>query len=184
MILEFSRPKLPRPLTSSKVYTKIRYASVPDEINIYILFLGQKPDGSKFNAQERVYAGHQLAKLVAHPSTSVDLDWKAETICFLLSVTQFELKKPHGPVKIVPLPFSREAKLEVKDTFFKSLDTKAKSLEAVCTILDKVVAFAQDLMENKAVAEPLQKMNTGKLNLKLCCPLNWSDTNLYIVFWV
>ncbi len=120
---------------------------------------GQKEEGSLYSVRERVYAGQQLTKLVGHPVTSADLEWKSEVINFLLTVTLFELRKPYGPVKTMPLKLSREAKTELKDAFYKALDFKAKSLESVASILMQVMSYASTLLSaGDTVAKPLNPL--------------------------
>ena len=64
--------------------------------------------------------------------------------------------EPHWPLKTVPLSLSRDARLELRDTFFKALDVKVKSLEKACEILTKVVQHANELVSKKWVAFPFQ----------------------------
>ena len=80
---------------------------------------------SAFSVQERIYSGQQLAKLIDHPSTALETEWKTENLCFIMALTQFVLKEPIGQlVKTVPLSLSRDGRQELKETFFKALDVK------------------------------------------------------------
>ena len=111
--------------------------------SLYRSALAGVPDGGRdVTTQERVYSAHQLAKLVGHPVLQNEKEWKAETIEFILALTLFDVKKPVGPVKSIPTPLGREAKLEVKNAFFKSLDVKVRSFEGTCEVLRRVAYFA------------------------------------------
>ncbi len=113
-------------------------------------------EGSTFNMQQRVFAGHQLAKLVGHQAANNEYGWKSELICFILSLTQFEVEKKFiWPLKALPMPLSKEAKNELKDLFFKSLDMKVKKLDEACEILCKVVEQAENLLKNFKPLQPL-----------------------------
>lgn len=116
---------------------------------------GNKADGTTYSVQERVYAGHQLAKLVGHPATANDLEWKTEVICYLMTIILFELKQPLWPFKVIPLPLSRDARIELKETFFRALDVKVKSLESTCGILTKVVDHANSLLKKATLVQPM-----------------------------
>ena len=117
---------------------------------------GLKPDGSTYSVQERVYSGQQLSKLVGHPSTVEEIQWKTEILCFIFTMTQFVLKEPYGSVKTVPLALARDARQELRETFFKALDVKVKSLENVCKILVNVVMYADELLSKSNVGHPYQ----------------------------
>ena len=116
--------------------------------------MGQPDSGQERNSMERVYAAHQLAKLVSHSAMQDDLEWKVETLNFLLMCTLFDVKSEIPPLTSVPLPFSREAKLEIKDVFFKALDFKAKNIEGMSTVLRKVANFADGLFSQASMIKP------------------------------
>ena len=128
---------------------------------------GQKEDGSTFSVQERVYSGQQLAKLVGHPSSSEEITWKTDILCFILSLTQFVLKEPHGPLKTVPLSLSRDARFELRETFFKALDVKVKSLENVCEILTKLVEHANELLTDQKIAFSFQPFTPDATKVRI-----------------
>ena len=113
-----------------------------------------------YTSQERVYSAHQLSKLISHPAMVEEVGWKEDVLRLLLATTLFEMKKPVGPLKVTPVSLSREAKSEMKDIFFKSLDVKAKSFESMCAILDKVLLFADDLLANPSVGDPRYPLTT------------------------
>ena len=120
--------------------------------------LGKTSSMSKneWTSGERVYACQQLAKLANHPAMQEDSDWKVESLCFILAVTLFQLDKPTGPVKVLPLPFSRESRSEIKHCFFKALDVKTKNVKRICEDLRQVANFADSLLEE---ASPMVKFS-------------------------
>jgi DNA polymerase phi len=112
--------------------------------------LGKSDGGDARTAKDRIYAAHQLGKLVSHPQMQSDVKWKTETLKFLLTSTLFDLKgKTVKPLDSAPANWSRDAKLNVKDVFFRALDLKAKNFGSVCEILKDVVQFADSKLVNK-----------------------------------
>lgn len=103
----------------------------------------------------RIYAAHQLAKLVGHPVMQEEIKWKIEVLSAILSLTLFEMKQPYGPIKTTPMPLSSEAKKETKEIFFRALDVKAKGFEAMCTILTSTLEYTDKLLKEKDIARPL-----------------------------
>ena len=112
-----------------------------------------------FTAQERIYAAQQLAKLVGHPVMQEEMKWKIEILTAILSLTLFEMKQPHGPVKEIPQALSHSAKAETKEIFFRALDVKAKNFETMCSILTSALEYTNDLMKNTKLASPLYPMD-------------------------
>ena len=105
--------------------------------------LGKSEGGQARTAQERIYAAHQLGKLVSHPAMQSDAEWKTETLSFLLAATTFNLKdEAVKPLDAAPAPWTREARLHVKEVFFRALDLKAKNFSTASQILKGVVEYA------------------------------------------
>merc|ERR1712223_270683 len=71
--------------------------------------------------------------------------------------TQFDIKKVQWPLKALPQPLSREVKHDLKETFFRALDTKVKKLEQACNILSKVAINADELLKANV---PFQSMSS------------------------
>ena len=122
-----------------------------------------------FTTQERIYAAQHLAKLVGHSVMQEEVKWKIEILASILSLTLFEMKQPHGPIKLTPQPLSNDAKSETKEIFFRALDVKAKNFEAMCTILTSTLDYANDLMKDSQIATPLYPLeeNTKKVWKKI-----------------
>ena len=118
-------------------------------------------DGAVFTVDQRIYAGQHLAKLAGHPAAKEEYDWKAEIVCVLLAITQFEVKKVQWPLKSIPQPLQREVKFSLRETFYRALDTKVKKLEPACDILTKVALTADELLKGKALGGnvPFQPMS-------------------------
>ena len=108
--------------------------------------------------RERIYSAQQLAKLTKHSAMQDDPVWLGETLRFLLTTTLFEAREAVEPLERTPIPFSREAKKEVRGTFFKALDFKAKTLEQRCELLTKVMDQARSLLD-KSVATSVEKLD-------------------------
>ena len=104
---------------------------------------------------ERIYAAHQLAKLVGHPVMQEEIKWKIEVLSAILSLTLFEMKQPYGPIKTTPMHLSVEAKKETKEIFFRALDVKAKGFEAMCTILTSTLEYTDRLLKEQDIAKSL-----------------------------
>ena len=105
--------------------------------------LGKSEGGQARTSQERIYAAHQLGKLVSHSTMQNDAEWKTETLNFLLAATTFNLKdKIVEPLDAAPAPWTKEARMQVKEVFFRSLDLKAKNFSAASKILKGVAEFA------------------------------------------
>ena len=118
-----------------------------------------------FTAQERVYAAQQLAKLVGHSVMQEEVKWKIEILTAILSLTLFEMKQCHGPLKEIPQALSHSAKAETKEIFFRALDVKAKNFETMCSILTSTLEYTNDLMKNAKLASPLYPMDEGTINV-------------------
>ncbi len=113
--------------------------------------------GHARTSQERVYAAQQLAKLTSHTAMHEELEWKEDTLKFLLSTTLFKPAKKSKLVPQVPVAFSREAVGQLRTTFFKSLDFKTKTLEKLCDILSNVFQHSKALKEaGVPLAHPLK----------------------------
>ena len=119
--------------------------------------MASKEDHKKgaYTGQERIYAAHQLAKLVGHPIMQDEMKWKIEVLSCVLSLTLFQMKQAHGPIKVIPQPLSQESKNETKDIFLRALDVKAKSFEAMCSILTATLHYTDSLLKNNEIASPL-----------------------------
>ncbi len=105
-----------------------------------------------WSAQERVYAGQQLAKLTGHAALHSDLSWKTDILKFILEATLFESGST--------APFPREAKRSIRGIFFKGADFKNKGLEQTCQLLTDVVDHANSLIAKKTpMAEPLKDVS-------------------------
>lgn len=119
--------------------------------------MASKEDHKKgaYTGQERIYAAHQLAKLVGHPIMHDEMKWKIEVLSCVLSLTLFQMKQAHGPIKVIPQPLSQESKNETKDIFLRALDVKAKSFEAMCSILTATLHYTDSLLKNNEIASPL-----------------------------
>jgi DNA polymerase phi len=118
--------------------------------------LGTTSGNSQPTTQERVYAAQQLAKLTSHPAMQDDLEWKRDTIKFLLAVTLFKVDKKSKVTGWVPEPLSKECLAQMRATFFKSLDFKTRSLDDLCNLLMEVFEHAKELKEKVPLAYPLK----------------------------
>ena len=112
-------------------------------------------DGACFTVDQRIFAGQHLAKLAGHPVAKEEYEWKAEIVCFLLAITQFEVKKVQWPLKSTPQPLQREVKFSLRETFYRALDTKVKKLEPACDILTKVALTADELLKVNVPFQPM-----------------------------
>ena len=125
-----------------------------------------EPKNAKiFTAQDRIYAAQQLAKLVGHSVMQEEVKWKIEILTAILSLTLFEMKQPHGPLKEIPQALSHSAKAETKEIFFRALDVKAKNFETMCSILTSVLEYTNDLMKNSKLALPLYPMDEDTIKV-------------------
>ena len=105
--------------------------------------LGKSEGGQARTSQERIYAAHQLGKLVSHPAVQSDAEWKTEALNFLLAATTFNLgHKSVEPLDAAPAPWTKSAQLQVREVFFRSLDLKAKNFSTASKILKSVAEFA------------------------------------------
>ena len=118
------------------------------------------PDNHIYTVQERIYSAHQLSRLISHPSTQPETEWKQNVLSFLLASTMFSLKQPIGPIKKAPLAFNRELQRETKDVFFKAMDVKAKTFESMCDVLCQIMDFACEMKAKPDVAPSLQTLTT------------------------
>lgn len=126
--------------------------------------LGTTSDINQPTSKERANATHQLAKLMSHPKTNEEVEWKIKMISFVLMVTMFEIKKPILGLTSLPKPFSREAKVELKPVFFKALDLKSNSLETLCNILHGVATNASKLLEKSKSAALINPLDEASIN--------------------
>ena len=138
--------------TGSSIVNQLVCSSGPDAVkyvaNLYReAFLGE---GGTRTSQQRVFSAHQLAKLVGHPAMADDLEWREDTLNFLLVTSLFDPKdKVVAPIGSLMQPLSREARNEVKEVFFKALDFKAKNLEHLCSLLKSTAKHANTLFASK-----------------------------------
>ena len=51
---------------------------------------------------------------MGHPVAKEEYEWKTNIICFLLTITQFDVKKVQWPLKSMPQPLQREVKHTLK----------------------------------------------------------------------
>ena len=156
-------------ITGSSVVQKILTNATFETVQVAAELYSEALQGHGFTSPQRVYACHQLTKLLGHPKVhpekvegqseqdfeklkSVRNQWKTDIICLILTISQFEVKSPFKLIKTCPLPLTKETKHELKDVVFKALDTKSKTLEDTCSILLKVVEFTEGLF--KANVQP------------------------------
>ena len=52
-----------------------------------------------------------------------EVKWKIEILTAILSLTLFEMKQCHGPLKEIPQALSHSAKAETKEIFFRACAT-------------------------------------------------------------
>lgn len=81
-------------------------------------------------------------------------------ISYILMATMFEVKKPVLLMTSLPKPFSREAKVELKPVFLKSLDIKSNSLDTLCDVLHGVASFTTKLLAKSKSAQPLTPLDS------------------------
>ena len=151
-------------ITGSSVVQKILTNASFETVQAAAELYSEALQGHGYTSPQRVYACHQLTKLLGHPKVhpekaegqsdaqyekvkSLRNQWKTDIICLILTISQFEVKTPMKPLKKLPLPLTKETKHELKDVIFKALDTKSKTLEDTCSILLKVVEYADGLFK-------------------------------------
>ena len=146
-------------VAGTNLIQKILNNSTPETVKLAADFYKEAlaSEGACFSTQQRVFAGQQLAKIVGHPAMQNEHAWKTEVICFLLTLTQFDVRKVQWPLKAMPQPLQREAKFDLKEVFFKALDLKMKNLESACGILTKIVLHAETLLKTDSPFQPMNK---------------------------
>ena len=95
---------------------------------------------------DRVYAAGLLAKLVAHPQVINNIDWRVSILSTLLELTVITV-----PASKVPA-LSKEAKLQLKDVFYRGLDSNCKTLMDTVNLVSRLMKHAQSLLEKQAGA--------------------------------
>ena len=153
-------------ITGSSVVQKILTNASFETVQAAAELYSEALQGHGYTSPQRVYACHQLTKLLGHPKVhpekvegqseaqyekvkSLRNQWKTDIICLILTISQFEVKSLNKEFKLLkklPLPLTKETKHELKDVVFKALDTKSKTLEDTCSILLKVVEFTNNCL--------------------------------------
>ena len=112
--------------------------------------LGKTDGGELRTAHDRVYAAQQLGRLVCAHQMQEEAEWKTETLCFLLVATLFDVKeKAVKPLDVAPTKWSKEARQQLREVFFRALDFKAKNFGAVCEVLVGVLRYADAKLISK-----------------------------------
>ncbi|XP_017763658.1 PREDICTED: myb-binding protein 1A [Eufriesea mexicana] len=107
----------------SKIYRDIIENTIPRNK------LNTKAESFWTNA-ERIYAAHLLTRLMGHPKTLVDKEWRLDQLKFLFTYGLCEM--PNVGVDLAP---------QFKETFYHALDHKLPRLNDLRNILSELVHF-------------------------------------------
>ncbi|XP_040578804.1 myb-binding protein 1A [Lepeophtheirus salmonis] len=105
---------------------------------------GGKKKNQQLTFHERLFAIQQFAKLTSHSSLTGEVEWKIESLQFLLSNVIFQNKKT--------TPWNSATRIQAKNAFFKGLDIKEKSFGNTCKVLKETLLFANNKLGPKSDA--------------------------------
>jgi len=106
------------------------------------LFEGGRPG-------EKVWSCQQLAKLVGSVAVQEDISWRVEILQFLMSVS---LSSDAGG-----LALSRDSRDQLKDVFYRGLDSRSKNLADSRKVLVELIKHADTLVEGGKLVKPLEE---------------------------
>eukprot|EP00096_Caligus_rogercresseyi_P011387 TRINITY_DN4464_c0_g1_i1.p1 TRINITY_DN4464_c0_g1~~TRINITY_DN4464_c0_g1_i1.p1 ORF type:complete len:905 (+),score=259.48 TRINITY_DN4464_c0_g1_i1:419-3133(+) len=107
----------------------------------------------KLSHQERLFALQQFAKLTSHPAVLGDVEWKVESLKFLLSAAILPFNKK------TPVQWNSVTRAQAKNAFFKGLDMKEKSFDNTCSILLKTLLFvSKEIKKGETLSEEHKKI--------------------------
>jgi len=103
---------------------------------------------------EKVWSCQQLAKLVGSVAVQEDIAWRVETLQVLMSVS---LSSDAGSVAL-----SRDSRDQLKDVFYRGLDSRSKNLADSRKVLVELIKHADTLVEGGKLVKPLEETPYGE----------------------
>jgi len=98
---------------------------------------------SDINMSERVYSAGLLARLLGDPRVITNLDWRIGRLRRLFHKTMITTSDDPSP------PLTREAKYQLKEVFYRGLDSACKTLKDNVNFVYSLMNHAMSLMDNK-----------------------------------
>jgi len=93
---------------------------------------------------ERVQAASLLAKVIGHPKLSTNIDWRVEKLSALFELTM--VSTPNSTAH----PLTMEAKTQLKDVFYRGLDSNCKTLIDNVDMVHRLMNHAIHLIDKKS----------------------------------